>query len=145
MLDELVADYRKKGALEGVEVDIDEGYFIESPSEKRDEEFLAAINIGIIEKVKEYSETGNCDAIVLTGALDPGFVPARLVSKIPVAAAVHSGFHVASLIGERFSEIPIVCELPAGLEMAKAMVNMKLLQTARAYPGAALKVIPEYW
>ncbi|MFH1169526.1 MAG: aspartate/glutamate racemase family protein [Chloroflexota bacterium] len=250
VLENLVADYRKKGGLKGVEVIVDEGYLIDSPSEKRDEAFLANINIGIINKIKEYSEGGKVDAIVLTGALDPGFIAGRLMSSVPIAAAVHSGFHVASLIGDRFSEIhavapsslivrhlgerygfshklvsvrwfghsstetymflrkykgnwdkrfedpglkkitedlaeaciaaiekdradsvifgcehiqsladgarklldkagyseiPIVCELPAGLEMAQAMVNMKLRQTARAYPGADLKAIPEYW
>ena len=250
VLDELVENYKGKGALEGIDVDTDEGYFIESPSANRDEEFLATINVGIINKVKKYSEMGKYDAIVLTGALDPGFIAARLVSGIPIAGAVHSGFHMASLIGERFSEIhtvpssslivrhlgekygfnhklvsvrfcgrtstetyqflkkykgnwearlkdpdlkniieditktsivaiekdradslifgcehiqaladgvrkrldeegydeiPIICELPAGLEMAKAMVNMKLLPTARAYPSAELKAAPEYW
>ena len=37
ILSELVGDYDKKGQLEGVEVDVDEGYFKDSPSEKRDE------------------------------------------------------------------------------------------------------------
>ncbi|MFC1943414.1 aspartate/glutamate racemase family protein [Chloroflexota bacterium] len=250
VLHELLEDYRKTGALEGVEVDIDEGYFIESPSEKRDEEVLALISVGIIKKVKEYSEMGKYDAIVLTGALDPGFVPARLVSKIPVTGAVHSCLHIASLIGERvgeihgvpssslidrhlggryglnhklvavrasghssteafsilkkykdnwegrlkdpdltkimddittqaiavieenradsliiacqhlqpcadgvrqrldeagYDEIPIVRGIPAGIEMARAMVDMKLIQCPRAYPSGALKAKPEYW
>ncbi len=250
ILREFVAKLEKKGQLEGVEVDVDEGYFIESTSEKRDEEVLALISIGIIRKVKEYSEMGKYDAIVLTGAIDPGFVAARLISKIPVAGAVHSGLHVASLIGERcshihtvtssalivrhlaeryglshklasvrfcghsttemfgfiskykdnkeerdkvpevrkiiddiktqciaaiekdrvdsillgcepflafedelrqgldeagYNEIPIIFEVAAAVEVAKAMANMKLLQTARAYPSHALKAKPEYW
>ena len=33
----------------------------------------------------------------------------------------------------------------AAVEMAKAMANMKLLQTARAYPSQDLKAKPEYW
>jgi len=44
-----------------------------------------------------------------------------------------------------YQEIPIITMLSAGVEMAKAMVNMKLLQTARAYPSATLKAKPEYW
>ena len=108
ILREFVAKLEKKGQLEGFEVDVDEGYFIESTSEKRDEEVLALISIGIIKKVKEYSEMGKYDAIVLTGAIDPGFVAARLISKIPVTGAVHSGLHVASLIGERCSHIHTV-------------------------------------
>jgi hypothetical protein len=43
-----------------------------------------------------------------------------------------------------YREIPIIRALPAGLEMAKAMANMKLLQTARAYPGHELKAPPKY-
>ncbi|MEI9478283.1 MAG: aspartate/glutamate racemase family protein [Deltaproteobacteria bacterium] len=223
---------------------------VESSSERRDEEVLALISVGIIKKVKEYSQKGTYDAIVLTGALDPGFVAARLVSTIPVTGAIHSALQVASLIGERVSEIhtvpssslivrhlgeryglghklvsvriprhtstetfgflkkyrdnwperlsdpglkkimdditteciaaidengadalilacehlqacadgvrhrldkagydeiPIIRALPAGLEMAKAMANMKLSQAARAYPGHDLKAAPKYW
>jgi len=250
VLHDLVADLRKKGALEGIEVDVDEGYLIESTSEVRDEEFLAYGSLGIIKKVKEYSAAGRYDAIVLTGAIDPGFVPARVISKIPVVSAIHSGIHAASLIGERFSqihtvaassliikhcverygfghklasvrfcghsstemfgflskhrndkkdrmkdpgfnkiledtvvqciaaiekdradslllgceplqafaeevrqklndagfhEIPVICEFPAGVAMARAMVDMGLVQVARAYPSAGLKAKPERW
>ena len=249
VLRQLLEDYRKTGALEGVEVDVDEGYLVESTSEKRDEEVLALISVGIISKVKEYAQTGKYDGIVLTGAIDPGFIPARVVSRVPVTGAIHSALHVASLIGERVSEIhtvtssslivrhlgdrygfnnklvsvripkhtsteafeflqkyrnnwpgrlndpglkkimddltteciaaieenradalilacehlqacadgvrqrldsagyqeiPIIRALPAGLEMAKAMANMKLLQAARAYPGHDLKAAPRY-
>ena len=108
VLRELVVDLEKKGALEGVEVDIDEGYLIENATEKRDEEVLAHISVGVIKKVKEYSEIGKYDAVILTGAIDPGFVAARVVSKIPVTSAVHSAVHVASLIGDRFSAIHTV-------------------------------------
>jgi Asp/Glu/hydantoin racemase len=251
VLRHLVDDYRKTGALEGVEVDVDEGYLVESTSETRDEEVLAVINVGIINKVKEYAKMGKYDAIVLTGGIDPGFVAARVVlqDKMPVTGAIHSALHVASLIGERVSEIhtvpssslivrqlgqrygfndklvsvriprhtsteafgfllkykdnwaqrlndpglrkimdditgeciaaieenradalilacehlqacadgvrqrldqagyheiPVIRALPAGLEMAMAMVNMKLLQAARAYPGHNLKAAPKY-
>jgi len=251
VLRHLVDDYRRSGALEGVEVDVDEGYLVESTSEARDEEVLAVINVGIINKVKEYAKTGQYDGIVLTGGIDPGFVAARvaLQDKLPVTGAIHSALHVASLIGERVSEIhtvpssslivrhlgerygfgdklvsvripwhtsteayrilekyrqdwpgrlddpelgkvmdditaeciaaieenradalilacehlqacadgvrrrldqagyreiPIVRALPAGLEMAKTMVNMQLLQAARAYPGHGLKAAPKY-
>lgn len=251
VLRHLLDDYRRTGALDGVEVDVDEGYLVESTSEKRDEEVLALINVGIINKVKEYAQSGKYDGIVLTGGIDPGFVAARVVlqDKIPVTGAIHAALHAASLIGERTSEIhtvpssslivrhlgerygfgnklasvripgltstvayrvlqkyrdnwqgrledpkfgrimdditteciaaieenradsvilacehlqacadgvrqrldragyrevPIVRALPAGIEMARAMVNMKLLQTARAYPGHDLKAAPKY-
>ena len=251
VLRHLVDDYRRTGALEGVEVDVDEGYLVESTSEARDEEVLAVINVGIINKVKEYARAGKHDGIVLTGGIDPGFIAARVVLQdtMPVTGAIHAALHAASLIGERVSEIhtvpssslivrhlaerygfgdklvsvripwhtstaayrflekyrdnwpgrladlglgkvmdditteciaaieenradslilacehlqacadgvrqrldqagyreiPIVRALPAGVEMARAMVNMKLLQAARAYPGHSLKAAPKY-
>ena len=244
-LHRLVDKMRKRGQLEGVEVDIDEGHFLESTSPVRDEEFNATISLGIIKKVKEYSAMDKYDAIVLTGAFDPGFVAARGVSKIPVAAAIHSSLHFASLIGERcceihsqhpstlmvrhcadrygfshklvsarpnghsnneihqlltskdensaaglkqvtddmaaqciaaiekdrvdsiilgcetiqlfendirqrldqagYDEIPLICSMFAAVEMAKVMVNMKLMQTPRAYPSGDLRAKPEYW
>jgi allantoin racemase len=236
----LLEKMRKRGQLEGVETDIDDGYYIEDMTESRDEEFLAKITLANIIKVKEYCETGKYDAIVCVGTMGMGFFAARMISKIPVVTAVHSGFHVASFIGERFSlieatdpqaliarhwaqlyglnnklasvryinhsaayiggarrskdpelgkviddivtscieaieddradtlilgctplqlyedevrerldesgydEIPIVGELTAALEMAKAMVNMKLTQAPRAYPSDALKAKPQF-
>src|SRR3989304_8272820 len=104
-LHDLVADLRKKGALEGIEVDVDEGFLVESTAEVGDEEFLAYGSLGVIKKVKEYALTGRYDAIVLTGAIDPGFIPARVVSKIPVVSAIHSGAHPASLTRERVPHI----------------------------------------
>ena len=248
LLREIVGNLEKKGQLEGVEIDIDEGYFIDYTSEHRDEEVVANISVGYIKKVREYSEMGKYDAIISSGGNDQGGVAARLVSKIPVVAAVHSTIHVASLIGERFSvihpvvqtsltvkhlverygfgnklasvryighwstilyefirkyekeerskvpegkkiiddittqciaaiekdradtlifacepmeilenearqrldeagysEIPIVCDISAGVEIARAMVNMKLVKAPRAFPGADLKAKPEHW
>lgn len=248
VLREIVENARKKGQLEGVEMDIDLGYPIEDPSVVRDEEFVANISVGFIKKVKEYSNTGKYDGIVSIGGFDPGFLGARVVSKIPVAASLHSAVHVASLIGERFGvvhtmgpacllirhcvvlyglgsqlasarycghtstelfgfvrqykkeerirvpevkkaiesivaqcleaiskervdslvfacgalqpyedevrqalneagydEIPTIWAGSACIEMAKAMVNMKLMQAPRAHPGKSLRALPEYW
>ena len=43
-----------------------------------------------------------------------------------------------------YGEIQILSELPAAVEVAKAMVNMKLIQAPRAYPSDALKAKPEF-
>ena len=43
----------------------------------------------------------------------------------------------------RVSEIPLICEFSAAVEMAKAMVNMKLIQAPRAYPNDFFKAKPE--
>jgi hypothetical protein len=48
------------------------------------------------------------------------------------------------LDGSGYSEIPIVWGLYAAVEMAKAMVNLKLMQVPRAYPRADLKAKPTY-
>ena len=42
-----------------------------------------------------------------------------------------------------YSEIQIICALSAAVEMAKAMVNMKLTQSPIAYPGPSLKAVPK--
>ena len=84
MVRQLIDNIRKKGQLEGVEIDIDEGYPTDHTAENRDEEVYASVAVGIIKRVREISEMGKYDGIVLTGALDPGFVAARVVSKVPV-------------------------------------------------------------
>ena len=250
VLREVVDDFVKKGRLEGVEVDVDEGFFHESASSSRDEEFFANVTLGVLKRVRECSETGKYDGIVLTGALDPGFVAARAMCEIPVTSAIHAGVHVASLTGERcsilmatapgglivrhvveryslshkvasvrysghsttemygflskykdkkeervklpglkeiidditaqgiaaieqekvdtfilgcepyltfedeirrrfdeagYEEIQVVSSAAAAVEMAKAMVNLKLPKATRAYPTAALKAKPDYW
>ena len=43
-----------------------------------------------------------------------------------------------------YGEIPMICMFSASVEMAKALVCMKVKQAARAYPGDDLKAIPEY-
>jgi Asp/Glu/hydantoin racemase len=43
-----------------------------------------------------------------------------------------------------YSEIPIVCALPAAVEMARAMVHMNLTQAPRAYPSDNLKAKPRF-
>ena len=120
ILHEVVADCRKRGQLQEVEVDIDEGYLLGSASANRDEEFLAEVSLGGIRKVKEYSEKGKHDAIVITGALDPGFIASRTVSKIPVTASIHASVHVASLTGERCS---ILMASAQGALMVRHMVE----------------------
>jgi len=120
VLREVADDFRKKGRLEGVEVDVDEGFFHESASAGRDEEFFANVSLGVIKRVRECSEAGKYDGIVLTGALDPGFVAARAMCDIPVTTGIHAGVHVASLIGERCSIL--MATAPGGL-MVKHVVE----------------------
>ncbi len=105
MVNELVADMKKKGQLEGVEVDIDDGYSMEYTGENRDEEVIANVTVGFLKRVKAVNEMNKYDAVVSQGASDKGFDAARMLSKIPITFSVHSSVHVASLIGERFSII----------------------------------------
>jgi Asp/Glu/hydantoin racemase len=110
---ELLANMRKKGQLDGVDVDLDDGYpfppevagRFNPPPRERNEEFLAYINLGIVKRVRAYLEMGKHDAIVQEGDLDPGFFGARFVSKVPFTSVTHAAIHVASLIGERCSII----------------------------------------
>jgi Asp/Glu/hydantoin racemase len=244
---EIVDNMRRKGQLEGVEMDIDDGYPTEHAGKNRDEEVLANITVGFLKRVREISEIGKYDAIVTSGAIEPGFFAGRMISKIPIAFCVHSAVHVASLIGDRFTiiqlhdvgaqivrhfvdlyglghklasvryitssstyivgflhkykkeerikvpeikkaiddvvdhsikaiekdradsiilggpyfeiieddirqgldeagygEIQLICEVSSAVEMAKAMVNMRLIQSPRAYPSDHLKAKPEF-
>lgn len=249
MLYELVANMERKGQLIGTEIYIDDGYPFpaELDAVARNEEFMTHISLGVVKKVREYSELGKYDAIIQTGDLEPGFFGARCVSKIPYVSSAHSAFHIASLIGDRFtffvvtdpcalivrhfaencgfshklisvrypaysstylasfvkkhkkeergkvpevqkiiaalasqciaaveedrvdsiifgcpaiqvyadeirleldkssySEIPIICALDASVEMARSMVNMKLIQAPRAYPTDDLKATARF-
>jgi len=247
LVTEIVENMRRRGQLEGVEIDIDDGCPTEHTGENRDEEVLAYITVGFLKRVREISEMGKYDAIVTSGSIEPGFFAGRMISKIPIAFCVHSAVHMASLIGDRFTiieqadpmgqiirhyvklyglgdkltsvrtigrssthtmgfilrykkeerirvpevkkliddilaqcvvaiekeradsiilgcpplecledeirqaldgagydEIQLISEFPAAVEMAKAMVNMKLMQAPRAYPSDALKAKPEF-
>ena len=249
MLHELVNNMRKQGQLEGVEVDIDDGYPFPTEIDPvaRNEEFWAYINLGVVKRAREISETGKYDAMIQTGTQEPGFFGARVATSIPFLSITHASIHVASLIGERctiflpsdppaqtvrrfvqnfgfdhkvvsarhpsdssthlasfakiykkedriklpevseiinavttqciaaieqdrvdsiifgcsavqvyadevrqeldksgYSEIPIIVSLYAAVEMAKALVNMKLTQAPRAYPSDELKAKPKF-
>ncbi len=102
---ELMDNMEKKGQITRNEYIIDEGYFIDWPEERRDSEFLANISLGIIKKVKEYSEAGGVDAIVCQGSMEPAFFPAREISDVPYMGSLHAALHVASLLGDRCSVI----------------------------------------
>ena len=246
IIQELIDNMRRKGQLDGVEIDVVSGTTV-GTKESRDDEVLAHITIGVLERIREYSEMGTYDAIVCQGSIEPGFYAGREISKIPVAFAVHSSAHVASLIGEKFSvleltdtmahivrrhikgygfgeklasvrklglsstqmgaivntrkkeeragdpeiqrllelileqckaavdkdgadtiilgcpplqyledeirqkldqagyqEIQLISELAAAIEMAKVMVNMKLIQSPKAFPSDGLKAKPEH-
>ena len=84
---------------------IDEGYWIDWPDQRRDSEFLTAISLGVVRKVREYAAMNGIDAIVCPGSMEPAFFPAREISDIPYMGALHSALHVASLLGERCTVI----------------------------------------
>src|SRR5450759_2417421 len=89
----ILENLRRKGQLEGVEVDLDDGYDVGHRKDNRDEEFLAEITFGMIKRVREYCDSGKYDGIICLGSMGMGFMAAREISKIPVVTAIHSGFH----------------------------------------------------
>jgi len=105
MAREIIENLKRKGQLDGIEIDVDDAYPTEWTNESRDEEFLAHISLGLVKRVQELAESGKYDAIVSHGSIEPGVAAARQVCKIPFVSAVHSAVHVASLIGERFTII----------------------------------------
>jgi allantoin racemase len=109
LVKEVLAMMAQRGQLQGIEIDIDDGYPVDptKPTEKRDDEVLAMITPGLLSRVRHYSEMGKYDAIVTSGSIEPGFFAAREISKIPIACSIHAAVHVASLIGDRFSIIEL--------------------------------------
>lgn len=106
IVQELVDNMRRKGGLAGVEIDFDSGTTRPTKPD-RDDEVLAQIQVGVLEKIREYSALGKYDAIVCHGSLEPAFYAGREVSQIPIAFALHSACHVASLLGDRFSILEV--------------------------------------
>ena len=102
---ELMEKLESNGLITKEEYIIDEGYFIDWREDRRDGEFVANISLGIIKKVRTWSQSGEIDAIVSLGSMEPAFYPAREIGDIPFMGALHSALHVASLIGEKCSVI----------------------------------------
>lgn len=248
VLQAIIENMRKKGALYGVDVVVETGYPVEVPQLERDEEFFATRSLGILRRLREICNTSKYDGILCNSSIDPGVFAGQLVGnyyKIPVVFAMQAAVHIASFIGERFSiidltdamaqidrrkvesyglghrlvsvraigvndteteklshdfrvganvagyqkiidavvaqginavekeradtlllacpvmqpfenevrkglddagygEIQLIAEVSAGLEMVKAMVNMKILPAPRAFPSDYLKAKPEY-
>ena len=70
---EIVENMRRKGQLDGIEMDIDEGYPTDHSSKTRDEEFLANITVGLLKRIREVCEMNKYDAIVTSGGIEPNF------------------------------------------------------------------------
>ena len=103
MMRELISNLKAHGQLDGVEIDIDEGEPTDHGEETRDEAVVTNIAAGVVKRVKAVCEMGKYDAIITQAGIEPGFLAARTVSKLPIAYPVHSALHFASLLGERFS------------------------------------------
>ncbi|MEM2704619.1 MAG: aspartate/glutamate racemase family protein [Candidatus Bathyarchaeia archaeon] len=97
-----IKEIEDEGLLDGIEWDIDPG--VPGPHVDSREE-LAYIVPGILNIVREVSNSGRYDAIIILGGLDPGLYEAREISRIPVVGCTHSAIHIASLLGHKFSVI----------------------------------------
>jgi Asp/Glu/hydantoin racemase len=113
MVQEVIDEMREEGRLEGVEIDIDPGHPVENTldDEGKPEAHVSSyraydeLGAGTLKRVRMFGEGDTYDAIVTSGGIDPGFTVSRMTSKVPLAAALHSAAHFASLIGDRFSVI----------------------------------------
>jgi len=61
---------------------------------------------GILKKLVEVQD--RYDAVVLGCAGDPGLAPARELSRIPVIGPIEASFHVAAMLGEKFSMVTVL-------------------------------------
>lgn len=91
-----------EGLLKGIEWDLDPG--VPGPHVDNREE-IAKVVPGVLKLVREASENGCYDAIIILGGLDPGLYPAREIANIPVLGCTNSAIHIASLLGNKFSVI----------------------------------------
>ncbi len=66
---ELLDNMRKRGQLDGVQIDVDEGYDVQDTRKNRDEEFLTRISYGTTKRVMEYCDKGIYDAIITNGTM----------------------------------------------------------------------------
>jgi Asp/Glu/hydantoin racemase len=102
MMKDLIASMRAKGQLDGVEIDIDEGEPTAHGEESRDDDVVANIAVGIVNRVKAVCALGKYDAVITQAGIEPGFLAAKTVSTLPIAYPVHSAVHFASMLGEKF-------------------------------------------
>jgi len=149
IVQELVDNMRRKGQLQGVEIDFDSGTTHAGPG-GRDDAFLARVGVGVLEKIREYSEMNKYDAIVCRGSMEPGFYAGRQVSKIPIAFALHSAVHLASLIGNRFSILEltdamayIVRRHVEGYGLGHKLISVRRLEMSSVTLGTLLYSIPK--
>jgi len=144
----LLEKLKQKSRFENAEIDVVEGFPLAEHTEARDAAFLANITPGFLSKVRAYSEMGGYDAIVSTGFLDPGFEAARMVSRIPVAGALHASLLLASLIGKRTSIV--IGAMPLALAVRQVAEGYGLghtLASLRSYGHSTtelLKLINKY-
>ncbi len=106
----ILENIRKKGGLDGVEVEVERGYPVEIPQLERDEEFFATRSVGILKRLREICTTKRYDGILCNSSIDPGVFAGQMVGnyyKIPVVFAMQAAVHIASFIGERFSIIDL--------------------------------------
>ena len=82
------------------------------------------ISAGTLKRVGLFCEGDKYDAIITSDGIDPGFLAARMISRIPVAAALNSAAHFASLIGDRFSVIHL--DDPTAMIVRRAVQNYGL-------------------
>lgn len=106
---EIIASMKRKGQLENVEVEIDssQGLHTDHAAETRDEELFDIVTVRVLKRIREISDAGKHDGIILLGAIDFGFYAGRMISKLPIAHPLNSALHIASLIGSRVSVIDI--------------------------------------
>jgi allantoin racemase len=97
-----IKEIASEGLLDGIEWDVDPG--IPGPHVDNREE-LAFIRPGVLKLVREASESGLYDAIIILGGLDPGLYAAREISDKPVLGCTNSAIHIASLLGNKFTVI----------------------------------------
>ncbi len=90
-------------ARPGVEL---ESSFIEKGFPSIESRYEEAVNVpGTLQRVRE-AEERDSDAIIINCMADPGLYAARELVDIPVVGVGQTAFHLAAMLGHRFTVIP---------------------------------------
>lgn len=108
---EMLRMMQAEGLLDGVAVDFDAGPDVPVVQGRR---AMRQYEAGILDRVRQWADSGRYDAIVIQSVLDPALFAAREISPIPVLGCTESAVHLASMLGNRFS---FLCTVPVEMKM----------------------------
>ncbi len=110
----------------------------------------SSTKIAAVVKKRQAGQVEAADMTELIDAIKAQCIEAIEEDRVDSLMLIYPGFQCLEAVirqkldDEGYSEIPLICGLPAAVEVAKLLVNLRLAQAARAHPGEHLKAIPRF-